>query len=178
LSVTAPEVEALVLYQIGALAAIARAEGVTLQHVKPHGALYTMAAGDPALADAIARAVASLDRSLVLFGPPGSELLRAGRSAGLAVAAEGFADRAYEPDGSLTPRGAPDALVHDAEEVLARAVLMVREGIVIARDKTRIQLCVQTICIHGDTPGSAGLARLLRDGLERAGVGVRAVRWE
>jgi UPF0271 protein len=176
LGVTPGEAEGFVLYQIGALAAIARAEGVTLGHVKPHGALYTMAAGDAAVAEAIARAIASFDPSLVLVGPPGTALLRAGRSAGLAVAAEGFADRAYESDGCLTPRNEPNAIVHDPAEVVTRAVRMVREGMVVARDGSTISMCVETICTHGDTPGSAGLARCLRAGLEQAGIRVRPVQ--
>src|SRR6476660_6612574 len=154
MSVTPQEVEALVLYQVGALAAIARAEGATLRHVKAHGALYNMAIRDRPLADAIARAVAAFDSSLLLFGLPGSELLRAGEAAGLPVAAEGFADRAYEPDGSLTPRSLPDAVIHDPDAVVARAVLMAREGVVVARNGDEVPMRVATICTHGDTPGS------------------------
>ena len=124
MSVTPAEVEDFVLYQIGALEALARAEGARLQHVKAHGALYNMAIRDRALADAIARAVAAFDRTLLLFGLPGTELLRAGEAAGLPVAAEGFADRSYESDGSLTPRSQPGAVIHDPGEVVARAVRM------------------------------------------------------
>jgi UPF0271 protein len=174
MAVSPREVEDLVLYQVGALAAIAAAEGVRLQHVKPHGALYNMAVRDGALADAIARAVASFDRSLILFGLPGTELLRAGTSAGLRVAAEGFADRACEPDGSLTPRSRPGAVIHDPAEVVRRAVRMAREGIVTATDGRDIPMRVDTICTHGDTPGSHELVRHIRSGLERAGVAVRA----
>ena len=169
------EVEDFVLYQVGALAAIAAAEGVRLQHVKAHGALYNMAIRDRALADAIAKAVATFDRSLIFFGLPGSELLRAGEAAGLRVAAEGFADRSYEPDGSLTPRHRPDAVIHDAQAVVERAVRMVREGVVRTTDGRDIPMRVETICTHGDTPGSHDLTRRLREGLERAGVTVRAV---
>ena len=176
--VTPAEVEAFVLYQIGALEAIARADGVKLQHVKPHGALYNMAIRDRALADAIARAVSAFDRSLLLFGLPGTELLRAGESSGLPIAAEGFADRAYEPDGSLTPRSHPDAVIHDPAIVVARAVRMAREGAVIARNGEEIPMRVATICTHGDTPGSHELARRLREGLEGAGIKVRAVGGE
>src|SRR5687768_10692580 len=112
---TPREVEDLVVYQIGALAAIAAAEGVALQHVKPHGALYNMAGRDAALADAIARATACVDRSLILFGLPGSQLTRAGTRAGLRTASEAFADRAYRPDGALMPRDQPGAVIHDPE---------------------------------------------------------------
>ena len=175
MSVTPGEVEDFVLYQVGALDAIARAEGVKLRHVKAHGALYTMAMRDRALADAIARAVAAFDQSLFLFGLPGTELLRAGEAAGLRVAAEGFADRAYERDGSLTSRSQPEAVIHEAADVVARAVRMAREGIVRARAGTDIPMRVATICTHGDTPGSHDLTRRLREGLEGAGIAVRAV---
>ena len=178
MSVTPQEVESLVLYQVGALAAIARAEGASLRHVKAHGALYNMAIRDRPLADAIARAVAAFDSSLLLFGLPGSELLRAGEAAGLAVAAEGFADRAYEPDGSLTPRSLPDAVIHDPDAVVARAVLMAREGVVVARNGEEVPMRVATICTHGDTPGSHLLTRRLREGLAQQGIKVRAVSGE
>jgi len=178
MSVTPAEVEDLVLYQIGALAAIARAEGARLQHVKPHGALYNMAIKDRGLADGIARAVASFDPSLLLFGLPGTELLRAGDAAGLPLAAEGFADRSYEADGSLTPRSEPDAVIHDPAAVVTRSVRMAREGVVISRDGEEVPMRVATICTHGDTPGSHALARLIRDGLEQAGIKVRAVGGE
>jgi UPF0271 protein len=168
------EVEDMVLYQVGALAAIARSEGVELRHVKAHGALYNMAARDRALADAIARATRAFERGLVLFGLPGSELLRAGRDAGLAVASEGFADRAYEPDGSLTPRSRTGAVIHDAAQVVARAVRMVTEGRVVATDGSEMALRVDTLCVHGDTPGADELTRVLRAGLERAGIVIRA----
>src|SRR4051812_31198312 len=135
------EVEDLVLYQIAVVAGVARVEGVSLQHVKPHGALYNMAAVDIALATAIARAVAAFSSSLILLGLPGSELLKAGKAAGLRVAGEVFADRAYEPDGSLMSRKKPGAIIHDAATVVARAVKMATEGV------------GETICIHGDTPG-------------------------
>ena len=168
------EVEDFVVYQIGALAAIAASEGVSLAHVKAHGALYNMAARDRALADAIARAVATVDRRLVLFGLPGSELLRAGEAAGLRVASEGFADRAYMPDGSLAPRTTQSSVIHEAEEVVGRALRMVTDGEVAAVDGSTLRFQVDTLCVHGDTPGAAELARRLRTGLEQRGVSVRA----
>lgn len=175
MKVTPREVEDMVLYQIGALAAMAASEGVRLQHVKAHGALYNMAVRDAALADAIARATLAFDSSLILFGLPGSELLRAGRAAGLAVAAEGFADRAYEPDGSLTPRSRSGSVIHDPEAVVKRALRMVVEGVVTAADGQDIAMHVDTLCTHGDTPGAHQLTRLLHDGLEKAGVAVEAI---
>ena len=171
----AHEVEDMVLYQVGALAAMAAAEGARLNHVKAHGALYNMAAKDSTLADAIARAVRAFDPRLILFGLPGSELLRAGRDAGLVVVAEGFADRGYEPDGSLSPRTRAGSVIHDADEVVARAVRMVTGRRVTATNGEEISLDIQTLCIHGDTPGAADLARRLREGLERNGIDVRAV---
>jgi UPF0271 protein len=169
------EVEDSVLAQIGALAAVVRAEGTQLRHVKAHGALYNMAARGRPLADAIARAVRAFDPSLILFGLPGSPLLAAGEAAGLQVAAEGFADRAYEPDGSLTPRSRPGAVVHDPDVVVARAVRMARDGVVLTPDGRDIQVRVDTICVHGDTPGADELTRRIRAGLLEAGIDVRAI---
>jgi UPF0271 protein len=167
------EVEDFVLYQLGALAGIAAVEGVRLQHVKAHGALYNMAVRDRALADAIARAVAAFDRSLILFGLPDTELLRAGERAGLRVAAEGFADRAYEADGTLTPRTRPGSVIHSPEEVIGRAVRMARDGVVRATNGTDVPMRVDTLCTHGDTPGAHDLTRQLRAGLDAAGIAVK-----
>jgi UPF0271 protein len=175
MTVSPQEAEDFVLYQIAAVAGVAAAEGATLQHVKPHGALFNMAARDAALAGAIARATAAFDRSLVLFGLPGSELLEAGRAAGLRVAAEAFADRAYEPDGSLVSRKKPGAVIHDPNLVVSRAVRMATERVVLAVDGSTIPLAVDTICVHSDTPGAVDLAARLRAGLESAGVSVRAI---
>lgn len=172
MKISPKDVEDLVLYQIGALAAIAGAEGIRLAHVKAHGALYNMAARDRALADAIARAVRAFDSSLVLFGLPGSELLTSGERAGLRVASEGFADRAYEPDGSLAPRTEPGSVIHDPEKVVQRSLRMVRDGRVAARNGAELTIRVDTLCTHGDTPGAENLTRLLREGLERVGVTV------
>ena len=170
------EVEDMVLYQIGALAAIAASEGVTLAHVKAHGALYNMAARDRTLADAIARAVRAFDPALVLFGLPGSELIAAGTAAGLRVASEGFADRAYAPDGSLAPRTASGSVIHEIEEVVRRSLRMVTDGEVAATDGSTLTFAVDTLCVHGDTAGAAELTRLLRAGLEQRGLAVRSFR--
>src|SRR6266567_7084156 len=134
LNVTPKEAEDLVLYQIAAVAGVAAAEGVKVQHVKPHGALFNMAVRSAELSTAIARAVAAFDKTLILFGLPGSEIISAGRAAGLRVAAEVFADRAYEADGSLASRRKPGSVVHDADTVVARAVRMVKEKSVVAID--------------------------------------------
>ena len=172
--VSGSEARDLVLWQLGAVEAIARSEGVRLRHVKAHGALYNMAVRNPSLAEAVAGAVAEFDRTLVFFGLAGSGMLEAGRRAGLKVAAEGFADRSYEPDGSLTPRGIAGSVIHDVEEVVARAVRMVRESRVIARSGETVPLTIDTLCVHGDTPGAASLAKALREGLGAAGVEVAA----
>jgi UPF0271 protein len=172
LRATPREVEDFVVYQIGALAAIAAAQGVRLQHVKAHGALYNMAVRDAALADAIARATASVDATLLIFGLPGSQLVEAAQRAGLRTAREAFADRAYQRDGTLAPRSQPGALIEDPDAVVSRAVSMVRHGTVTAVDGSRVNLEVETICVHGDTPGAAALALRIREALTAAGVSV------
>jgi len=169
------EIEDSLLAQIGALATIAKAEGVRLQHVKAHGALYNMAARERPLADAIARAIKAANSSLVMFGLPNSPMIDAGKAAGLKVAAEGFADRAYQPDGSLTPRSRPGAVIHDPAAVVTRAVRMATEGIVLTPEGKEIALSIDTICVHGDTPGAAELTKRIRDALTTAGVDVRAI---
>jgi 5-oxoprolinase (ATP-hydrolysing) subunit A len=172
INVDPSEITDLVLYQVGALKAIAHAEGLRLQHVKPHGALYNMSVRRRDVADAIARAVASCDDALVMVGLPGSELLAAAVARGLRVAAEGFADRAYEPDGSLTPRNVSDAVLTDPGRIADRAVQIARDRQVIARDGSVLSVQVDTICVHGDTPGSSAIAAAVRLGLEKAGITV------
>jgi UPF0271 protein len=175
MQVDAAELEDSLIAQIGAFTAIAHAEGARVQHVKAHGALYNMAARDATLASSIARAVKACDRSLLLFGLPKSPLLEAGRAEGLRVVAEGFADRSYEPDGSLTPRSRPGAVIHDAASVAARAVRMVRDGVVLTAGGGAIELTVQTICVHGDTPGAADLVAQIASALRSAGVAIAPV---
>lgn len=158
--------------QIGALATIAAAAGVRLVHVKPHGALYTMAATDRGVGECIVAAVRAIDPALVLVGLSGSELLRAGARGGLAVASEVFADRGYEADGTLIPRGRPGALLDDPAAVAARALRMVTAGLVAAAGGTVVPVRADTICIHGDTPGAVALAGAVRAALDTAGVTV------
>jgi UPF0271 protein len=167
------EIETSVLAQLGALHAIARAEGVTLRHVKAHGALYNVAAITPAVAEAIARAVAAFSRELVFVGLAGSHLVAAGEAAGLRVAREAFADRGYAADGTLLPRGTPGALILDPEENLAHAMRLVAEGYALAPGGARVPVAADTLCLHGDTPGAAARAARLRQGLEEAGIVVR-----
>jgi UPF0271 protein len=169
-------VEADVIYQVGAVAAFAASHGTRLAHVKPHGALYNQAATDEALARAIAAGVARVSRSLVLVGLASSVAMRRAADAfGLRFAAEAFADRGYAPDGTLVPRDRPGALVADPAEASARAVGIARDGRVTAVDGTPVAMAADTICLHGDTPGAADLARAVRAALEGAGIAVRAL---
>ncbi len=162
MSMTPQEVYDTVLYQIGAVYGFTRAAGMDLFHVKPHGALYNMAAKDRSLADAIALAVHRFDWNLILVGLAGSELLHAGQAIGLRTAAEGFLDRNYEADGSLTPRSDPQAVIHDPEVVATRAVGWIREGVVTARAGERLTLHINTLCIHGDSPNAVRLCSRIR----------------
>nr|WP_157333489.1 5-oxoprolinase subunit PxpA [Paenibacillus lutrae] len=175
LAVSADETYELTLYQLGALHAFVRAEGGSMRHVKPHGALYHMASVRPELADAIALAALRVSGELVLLGPPGSELLRAGRAHGLRVAAEAFADRTYRPDGSLTPRTQPGALLADPAQACEQVLRLVQDGTVPVEGGGALPLEADTVCIHGDGPHAAAIARAVRDRLVRSGVSVRPV---
>ncbi|HET6432592.1 5-oxoprolinase subunit PxpA [Dyella sp.] len=174
MAVTPAEVHAMTLYQLGALHAFAHAAGTAVAHVKPHGALYNMAARDRALADAIADAVRAFNPALALFGLAGSALLDAGRAAGLRVVAEAFADRRYRADGSLQPRREPDAVIDDADAATAQALRMAQHGEVIAVDGQRVALTVDTLCLHGDGAHAVEFARRLRAALEAAGLHIAA----
>jgi len=169
------QIEDIVVSQIEALAAIAAAEDVRLQHVKPHGALFNVAVRDRSVADAIARAIALVDPALILFGLPASELIAAGKAAGLRTACEAFADRAYRPDGTLVPRTQPGALIDDASQVLTRVAAIALERAVIAIDGTRVPITLDTICVHGDTPGAADLAARIRATLAANGIDVKSI---
>lgn len=172
---SAEQVYELTLYQIGAAAAIAEAVGVPLNHVKPHGALYNMAARDRVLADAIARAIRDFDAGLVLFGLSGSQLIIAGEELGLKCASEVFADRRYLPDGRLAPRSQADALIHDVDEAARQVLDMVENGFVRARDGSEVAVRAETVCIHGDAPTAPQFAQHLAQILAEADVKLRAV---
>jgi UPF0271 protein len=154
-----------ILYQIGALEAFCRIAGTRVRYVKPHGALYNTAAVDAGQASAVVTAVSSYDRDLSVLCQPGSVLDRAATAAGLTAVGEGFADRAYRADGTLVPRSAPDAVIHDASAVAARAARMATEGTVVAVDGTVVPCAVRSICVHGDTPGAVELALRVRAAL-------------
>lgn len=168
------EVSEAVAYQIGIFQAIAEAATARLNHVKPHGALYNMAARDERLADAIVQAIAKIDAGLILFAPQNSSLARAGEENGLQIAHEVFADRNYLNTGALVPRTRPDALLHNPAEAAARVIRMLRERKVQSVDGVDVDVRVETICVHGDTPGAVDFARLLRSRLENEGVTMRA----
>ena len=171
MSLTADEVEALVLDQIRALYSIAKAEGVELRHVKPHGALYNQAAIDKVLASAIARAVKRFSPDLILVGLAGSNLIDVGAEAGLRVANEGFPDRNYNVDGTLVPRRQAKALLESPEEVAVHAMKLAQEGI----DFGGQRVPVDTLCLHGDHPHAAQNAKLVRDLLEKSDIVVVAL---
>jgi 5-oxoprolinase (ATP-hydrolysing) subunit A len=173
MQITAEEAYDLTLYQIGAVAAFAGAAGGRLHHVKPHGALYNMAATDVSLARGIASAVRDFDPDLVLYGLAGSELTAAGEAIGLAVASEVFADRAYRRDGGLVDRREPGAVIHDEAKAVAQALDMVRDRRVLSVDGVWVPVIPDTICVHGDTPSAVSLARTLRAALEGAGFSLR-----
>jgi UPF0271 protein len=173
LGATPDEVRDDVTYQVGALWAFCRAEGLPLRHVKPHGALYNAAARDEALATAICEAVRAIDPALVLVALAGSRMLGVARRLGLRAAGEAFADRAYTPEGELLPRQEPGAVLHDPAVVAARAVRMARERKVSAVDGTVVTVDAETICLHGDTPGAAELAAAVRAALDREGIAIR-----
>lgn len=167
------EVEDAVLYQIASVSGVAKAEGVEMRHVKPHGALYTMAACDDTLARAIVRAIAAFDRHLCLYAQPESALARAGAHAGLCVVREGFADRTYDSRGQLVSRRLSGAVIEDIEAAARQAVRLAVHGEVVALDGTIVAMPVDTICLHGDAAGVVPRAVRVRAALTEAGVIVR-----
>lgn len=164
------------LYQIGAAAVFCRANGIELQHVKPHGAMYNHAAKSPELANAIAAAVKDAGWNLILMGLANSEFERAAKDTGVIFAAEAFADRAYMPDGSLVPRSKPGSVIHDAALAAGRVVRMATEGTVEAIDGTIINFRPASVCMHGDTPEAVEMAAAVRKALEAAGVVIKNLR--
>jgi UPF0271 protein len=174
MSASPAEIRDDVIYQSGALLAFCKAEGVPLRHVKPHGALYNLAARDIEVATAIAAAVRSVDPSLYLVGLCGSAMAAAAREEGLNFAAEAFADRGYRKDGRLVSRKEHGAVLDDPEAVAERVVRMVRDGEVITVDGTGLSIVPKTVCVHGDTPGVVALLRAIRSRLEREKIGVKS----
>ncbi len=169
MDIPAAELEALLIYQIGALDACARAQGLRVTHVKPHGALSNIACAQRPVADAVARAVHRLDPTLTLLAPAASQMVLAGRELGLPIVEEIFADRAYLDDGNLVPRSQPGAMIHGAQQSLEHVMRMVEESALISINGKRLPVNPQSICVHGDNADAVATAQAIRDGLLAAG---------
>ncbi|RSL33977.1 LamB/YcsF family protein [Salibacterium salarium] len=174
MQVEPPEIYHLIIYQINALLGFCQLYHTSMQHVKPHGALYQMAATDEHVADAIAKAVYDTNPQLILFGLAGSELVKAGKRLGLNVAQEVFADRTYQPDGTLTPRSEPNAMIHQPEAAVQQVKQMMTKETCTAVDGTVISLKADTICVHGDNPQSLDFTRQLKNVLKAEGVSLKS----
>jgi len=170
MKVSPNEIRDYMIYQIGALSAFAKCDGVSLSHVKPHGALYNMGAKDPEIAKAIVSAVKACDSHLILVALSGSEMIKAAKADGLTVASEVFADRAYNDDGSLVSRSLPGAVITDAKQVAERAVIMANEGKVTTISGNVIDLEADTICVHGDTPEALEIVETIREAFQNNGI--------
>ncbi|RBW69565.1 LamB/YcsF family protein [Bacillus taeanensis] len=173
IAMSAEEIFNLVVYQVGAVEAAARVNGTNIQHVKPHGALYNLASKNPEISQAIAKAVYAVNPNFILFGLAGSELVKAGEQAGLKVAQEVFADRTYQPDGTLTSRTEPNAMIHDANLAVKRVIRMVKEGKVTAVNGEDIDIQADTICVHGDEPEALNFVRKLRERLQAENIKIQ-----
>ncbi|MEM3090804.1 MAG: 5-oxoprolinase subunit PxpA [Candidatus Bathyarchaeia archaeon] len=176
MQLSSEEAKNYIIYQVGALLGFVKVYSLSLQHVKPHGAMYNTALKDRELSGAIAEAVAELDKNLIIFAPPKSTMAEVAANAGLRVAYEFFADRAYNSDGSLVSRRKPGAVIEEPEKVVKRAIQAIMEGVVEAFSGEVVELGrVHTICVHGDTPKAVKLVEALRKGLVKAGIEVKPV---
>ena len=169
MALSAGELECQIAFQIGALVGVAALENTRVTHVKPHGALNNLACIDRAVADTVCRAIRAIDQDMILLAPAASQLLVAGRAAGLPVVEEIFADRAYLPDGQLVPRARPDAMIHGADACLAHVLAMLEAGALIAVDGSRLATAIDSICVHGDSPDAVAVAHHLRQELSARG---------
>lgn len=174
LAVTPAEVKAYTLYQLGALQAFVKAANGTLQHLKPHGAMYNMAATDAKLAQAIAEAIYEAAPEVILLGLANSQMITAGKALGLRVAQEVFADRAYQANGTLVPRSQSGAVIHDPDEAIARVVTMVKKGEVTAITGEKVEMKADSICVHGDNPEAVDFVKKIKETLEKEGVSITA----
>ena len=175
MKITPDEAKAYIKYQVGALMAFTKAAGIKLQHVKPHGAFYNMAAVDEKLALAICEGIYEVDPELIMLGLAGSAHIKAAKQVGLKVASEVFADRGYMEDGTLVPRSMPGAMVHDKDIAIARTVRMVKEGCVETITGKIIPIQADSICVHGDNPDAIGFVKNIREALESEGVAVACI---
>lgn len=170
MNLSAGEITASIEYQIGALWAFCTANGMKLQHVKPHGALYNMAVKDPVIAEAICEGIAAVDKNLILLAPAGSQMILAAKRMGLSSAKEVFADRAYEEDGSLVARSKPGAMITDEETAIARVIQMIQKGTVVSITGKEIEVEADSVCIHGDSPSALAFAKNIHKALLDAGI--------
>ena len=173
---TPDELYAYTLYQVGALKSVCESEGVELQHVKPHGAMYNQAAKDPKMAAAIVKAVNGAGKGIVLMGLANSAFETACGELGVPFASEAFVDRGYMPDGSLVPRSQPGAFIHDPDEAAARMLKLVREGVIVTPDGQVLRMKAHSICVHGDNPGAVKMAEVVRSTLEKNGIAVKSLK--
>lgn len=170
------EVKNMIIYQVGALAAFCKAVGVHLQHVKPHGALYNMAAKDDALAKAICEGILAVDESLILMGLAGSKMLEQAKALGLPYAAEVFADRAYEDDGTLVARTKPGAMITDEEQAVKRVIGMIKNHTVTSINGKEIAICPDSVCVHGDTAHALAFVQKLRDAFAAENISIQRLK--
>ena len=175
IDISAQEAYEMVVYQIGSLCGFVKAEGGTIQHVKPHGALYNMAAVNRELSEAIAEAVYKVNPELILFGLAGSELVSAGEKVGLRTASEVFADRTYQQDRTLTSRKLPHAVITDDDAAVAQVIRMAKEGKVMTQQDVDVDIKADTVCIHGDGAHALSFAKKIRQTLEDSGISVRKI---
>jgi len=175
MNVSPEELKAMIIYQIGALSAFCTSQGLKMQHVKAHGAMYNMAARDEKLALAIAEGIASVDSSLILLGLSGSKMLEAGQKLGLKTKKEVFADRAYENDGSLVARSKAGSVIQNEEEAISRVIKMIRFGKVTSISGKEIPVQADSICVHGDNPKALAFVEKIRSALEGEGISIRAM---
>jgi len=176
MDVTPEEIQSYILYQLGSLYAFARAEREELQHVKPHGALYNLMAKDQKLCRAVMEAIVEFDRKLFVLALAGSVMIDIAEEAGLKVASEAFADRAYNPDGTLVSRRQPNAVITNHEEVLGRVIKMAKEQKIECINGEVIERKIDTICLHGDSPGAVKLAEVIREGLTKEGISILPIK--
>ncbi|WP_280190412.1 LamB/YcsF family protein [Delftia sp. PS-11] len=170
MDVASPDLVAGIIYQIGALQGLAHVAGTEVRYVKPHGALYNTIAHDRRQAEDVIAAIRAIDPALVLVALAGSPLIDWARDAGLTVVAEAFADRGYTPEGALVSRREPGAVLHDVDQIAARMLTLVRDGVVRAVDGSDVRIAADSICVHGDSPGAVAIARHLRQRFEQEGV--------
>lgn len=175
MSLSPADAKNLVVYQVGALDAFCKSAGIKLQHVKPHGALYNMAAKDAALSRAICEGIYAYNPALILLGLAGSEMLRAAQETGLPYAAEVFADRAYEDDGTLVARTKPGAMIHDEDEAVSRVIGMIKNRTVKTISGREIEICADSVCVHGDSEKALLFVKKIRTALENEGISIKPI---